>query len=62
MEVGCQWPVGIVSKVNGNDINIHCELLSPEGKILADINETAKKDNAIVAAKSIGKRLREEAL
>lgn len=62
LEVGCQWPVGIVSKVNGNDINIHCELLSPEGKILADINETAKKDNAIQAAKSIGKRLREEAL
>ncbi len=62
LEVGCQWPVGIVSKVNGNDINIHCELLSPEGTILADINETAKKDNAIVAAKSIGERLREEAL
>jgi len=62
LEVGCQWPVGIVSKVNGNDINIHCELLSPEGTILADINETAKKDNAIVAAKSIGERLKEEAL
>jgi len=62
LEVGCQWPVGIVSKVNGNDINIHCELLSPEGTLLADINETAKKDNAIVAAKTIGERLREEAL
>ena len=62
LQVGCQWPVGIVSKVKGNDINIHCELLSPDGKILADINETAKKDNAIVAAKSIGERLREEAL
>ena len=62
IEVGCQWPVGIVSKVTGNDIKIHCKLLSPEGQILADINETTKKDDAINAAISIGNKLKEDAL
>lgn len=62
IEVGCQWPVGIVSKVTGNDIQIHCKLLSPEGQVLADINETAKKDDATKTAISIGKRLKEDAL
>jgi hydroxymethylbilane synthase len=62
LEVGCQWPVGIVSKVNKDNISIHCELLSPDGKILADLTETAKKNDAISVAKSIGEKLREEAL
>ncbi|MCD7781352.1 MAG: hydroxymethylbilane synthase [Methanosphaera sp.] len=60
--VGCQWPVGIVSKVNGSEINIKCKLLSPEGKLLADINETTTKSNAIETAKSIGNKLKEDSL
>ena len=60
--VGCQWPVGILSKVEGKNINIHCELLSPEGKILADINESGKKDDAMNIAKKIGEQLKEGAL
>lgn len=62
LEVGCQWPVGIVSKVKGNDITIHCKLLSPEGEVLADVNETSTKDNAMQTARSIGEKLREDAL
>ena len=60
--VGCQWPIGIISKVDGNNINIHCKLLSPEGKLLADVNETTKKNEAIDTAKAIGIKLREDTL
>lgn len=60
--VGCQWPIGIVSKVDGNNINIHCKLLSPEGKLLADVNKTTDKNNAINTAKVIGTKLREDTL
>ncbi|WP_455645219.1 hydroxymethylbilane synthase [Methanosphaera sp.] len=60
--VGCQWPVGIISKVNGNNITIQCKLLSPEGELLADVKETTKKDNAIDTAKAIGIKLREDTL
>ena len=62
LEVGCQWPVGIVSKVDKNDISIHCKLLSPEGKILADINKKTSKSNALETAVNIGEKLREDAL
>ncbi len=60
--VGCQWPVGMISKVDGNNITIHCKLLTPEGELLADIKESSKKDNAIETAKAIGIKLREESL
>ncbi|OED30609.1 hydroxymethylbilane synthase [Methanosphaera sp. WGK6] len=60
--VGCQWPVGIISKVNGNNITIQCKLLSPKGELLADIKETTKKNKAIDTAKAIGIKLREDTL
>lgn len=60
--VGCQWPVGIISKVNKNNVSIHCELLSPEGKILADVTEESSKDDAIATAKRIGEKLRDDTL
>ena len=49
-------------KVDGNNINIHCKLLSPEGKLLADVNKTTDKNNAINTAKVIGTKLREDTL
>jgi hydroxymethylbilane synthase len=60
--VGCQWPVGVNSKVNDDKISIFCELLSPEGEILARIDETSKKDKAISTAQSIGEKLRDDSL
>lgn len=60
--VGCQWPVGIISKINDNKISIHCKLLTPEGKLLADINETTNKNKAVDTAREIGIKLREDAL
>ncbi|MCI5867450.1 MAG: hydroxymethylbilane synthase [Methanosphaera sp.] len=60
--VGCQWPIGITSKVKGNNIDIHAKLLTPEGGLLSDIELTDKKDNAIDAAKEIGMKLKEESL
>lgn len=60
--VGCQWPVGIISKVNGNKITIQCKLLSPEGELLADVHETTNVKNAINTAKAIGTKLREDNL
>ena len=60
--VGCQWPVGVNSKVKDDQISIYCELLSPEGEILARIDKQTNKDNAIIAAKSIGEKLRDDAL
>ena len=60
--VGCQWPVGVNSKVKDDKISIYCELLSPEGEILARIDEETKKNNALSTAKSIGEKLRDDAL
>ncbi len=60
--VGCQWPVGIRSKVDGENITIKCKLLSPEGELLADITETTNKSNAIDVAKSIGIKIKEDSL
>lgn len=60
--VGCQWPVGMISKVYGNNISIRCQLLSPEGEILADVEETSTKDDAISTAKSIGEKIRDDTL
>jgi len=56
--VGCQWPVGIISKVNGNKISISCKLLSPEGKLLAEINETTSIEKSIDTARAIGEKLK----
>ena len=53
---------GVNSKVKDDQISIYCELLSPEGEILARIDKQTNKDNAIIAAKSIGEKLRDDAL
>ncbi|MDO5851651.1 MAG: hydroxymethylbilane synthase [Methanobacteriaceae archaeon] len=53
--VGCQWPVGIVSKVTNDQIKAHSILLTPNGKLLADKTETGKMKNA----KQIGEKLAE---
>ncbi|RAP47921.1 MAG: hydroxymethylbilane synthase [Methanosphaera sp. rholeuAM74] len=60
--VGCQWPVGIYSRVDKDEITINCKLLSPEGKLLADIHKRCMKTDAISTAQSIGKKLREDTI
>ena len=60
--VGCQWPVGILSHIDGENITIHAKLLTPDGELLADITNTTTKDNAFNKAKEIGLKLREESL
>ncbi len=60
--VGCQWPVGIRSKVEGSNLKIHCKLLSPDGELLAEINENCKKEESTKTAIDIANRLRDDNL
>lgn len=60
--VGCQWPIGITSKINNDTIKIHAKLLTPDGKLLADVQEETQQSNAIEAGQEIGLKLKEESL
>lgn len=60
--VGCQWPVGIISKVNDDEITIHCQLLTPDGEILKEVTQSSSKNAAMETARSIGEKLREDTL
>ena len=49
--VGCQWPLGVSAKVDGNKLNIYSILLTKEGDILSE----AKLSGSINDAEKLGK-------
>ena len=49
--VGCQWPLGVSAKANGNKLDVYSILLSKEGNVLSE----AKLSGSINDAEKLGK-------
>lgn len=49
--VGCQWPLGVSAKADGNKLNIYGILLTKEGEVLSE----AKLSGSINDAEKLGK-------
>lgn len=54
--VGCQWPLGVSAKVNGNKLDIYSILLTKEGEVLSK----AKLSGSINDAEKLGKDVAKE--
>ena len=49
--VGCQWPLGVSAKANGNKLDVYSILLTKEGNVLSE----AKLSGSINDAEKLGK-------
>lgn len=49
--VGCQWPLGVSAKANGNKLDIYSILLTKEGKVLSKV----KLSGSIKDAEKLGR-------
>ena len=53
--VGCQWPIGSIAQMKDKKFNIYSILLTRDGEILKEQNETGSIKNAVELGKKIGK-------
>ena len=53
--VGCQWPLGVSAKVDGNKLNIYSILLTKEGDILSEANLSGSINDAEKLGKDVAK-------
>ncbi|OQD58474.1 porphobilinogen deaminase [Methanobrevibacter arboriphilus JCM 13429 = DSM 1125] len=51
--IGCQWPLGSIARVNGNELSLYSILLTQKGEIL----HKAKLKSPIGEAEDLGKKL-----
>ena len=53
--VGCQWPIGSIAQMKDKKFNIYSILLTRDGEILKEQNETGSIKNAVELGKKIGR-------
>ena len=53
--VGCQWPIGAIAQMKDKEFNIYSILLTREGEILKEQNESGSIRNAVELGKKIGR-------
>ena len=52
--VGCQWPIGAIARLNNDKFNLYSILLTQEGEILKECNETGSIKDAEDLGRKIG--------
>ena len=55
LNVGCQWPIGVIARVKNNKINIYSILLTKQGEILNKQKVTGSIKDSTEISKNIGK-------
>ena len=53
--VGCQWPIGSIARMKDKKFNIYSILLTKEGEILNEQNETGSIRDAVELGAKIGR-------
>ncbi|ADP77992.1 hydroxymethylbilane synthase [Methanothermus fervidus DSM 2088] len=55
--VGCQWPIGVVARSKGKNLNLYAILLSKKGKLLSKIELDGKLHEATKLGKKAAKKM-----
>lgn len=53
--VGCQWPLGVSAKANGNKLDVYSILLTKEGDVLSEAKLSGSINNAEKLGKDVAK-------
>ena len=53
--VGCQWPLGVSAKANGNKLDVYSILLTKEGNVLSEAKLSGSINNAEKLGKDVAK-------
>ena len=53
--VGCQWPIGSIAQMKGNEFNIYSILLTQKGEILKEQTEKGSVKDAVELGRRIGR-------
>lgn len=53
--VGCQWPIGSIAQMKGNELNVYSILLTQKGEILKEQTEKGSVKDALELGRRIGR-------
>ena len=58
--VGCQWPLGVSAKADGNKLDVYSILLTKEGEVLSEAKLSGSINNAEKLGKDVAKIIMED--
>lgn len=58
--VGCQWPLGVSARANGNKLNIYSILLTKEGEVLSKVKLSGSINDAEKLGRDAAKMMMED--
>ena len=53
--IGCQWPIGSIAQMKGNELNVYSILLTQKGEILKEQTERGSVKDALELGRRIGR-------